>query len=377
MSIWNETIAETERLVFMSESNRQKYSYISFAKAVGILGVTLYHCFLFYVGTPFVPMQAEKPLRICQMLDPYFDAFFVPGFILCSGFLFAKGAQSRKRTMGQTLWERVRRLIVPYYLVGTFWLVPMYTIFNIPCFGRPDNANFLEGLRAMVLGQFSDHLWFLWGLWWTTIVFILLLPLCRNRKYHPILFVIITVISVLEYYFVSGIPYFKLFSAGTYNWLFFAGMICFFYRYRFFKAKRFIIWLLFATDIALVVFLIYATGNGGFFMLGWLLKAAGGFAVFLISVLAERYALLDRLFQTKLWDFTYHHTWEIYLVNLPVPHLFFRLFGEILKLPPWAVIPLIIVCTFPTLYLLAFGVAKADEWLDKIVIFKNKQGKAK
>ena len=144
----------------LQELKRTRYSYISFAKVIGITGVTLYHCIVFFLGSPFVPLQAGETSKIVIYINPIFDALFVPGFMLCSGFLFAKGAKSGKRSYGKTLWERLTRLLIPYYVVGTVWLVPMYTIFDIPCYGRPEHAGFLEGFKAMLLGQFSDHLWF-------------------------------------------------------------------------------------------------------------------------------------------------------------------------------------------------------------------------
>ena len=80
----------------MADSKSARYSYISFAKALGIMGVSLYHCILFFSGNPFVPMQADRSSIIVKLLNPFFDMIFVPGFMFCSGFLFAKGTKSRK-----------------------------------------------------------------------------------------------------------------------------------------------------------------------------------------------------------------------------------------------------------------------------------------
>lgn len=357
----------------LQELKRTRYSYISFAKVIGITGVTLYHCIVFFLGSPFVPLQAGETSKIVIYINPIFDALFVPGFMLCSGFLFAKGAKSGKRSYGKTLWERLTRLLIPYYVVGTVWLVPMYTIFDIPCYGRPEHAGFLEGFKAMLLGQFSDHLWFLWGLFWATLLFCLLLPLCRNEKLHPILFVIITAVSVLEQLYITGIPYFKLFSAASYNWVFFVGMICYYYRFHFFNIKRPILWGLLAATVMLLVALLYAPiGQNlpeaesiqyklitlGLDVLGWLKYAAGGFTIFLIAVMMERYGVMEKFFQTKVWDYTFRHNMDLYLFNLPLPHLFFMLFYQKLHLPMWPTIILITVCTFPSLYLLVGVVGK-------------------
>lgn len=356
----------------MPESKKGRYSYISFAKALGITGITLYHCLVFFLGSPFVPLQAEHSSEFVKFVNPFFDGLFVPGFIFCSGFLFAKGAYSGKRSYGKTIWERLTRLLVPYYIVGTIWLVPMYTIFDIPCFGRPEHAGFLEGYKTMALGQFSDHLWFLWGLFWTSLIFCLILPLCRKPKLHPYVFVIITAVSVLEHYFVTGIPYFKLFSADSYNWVFFAGMVCYFYRYHFFVEKRSNVWVVFGVNVILFNALIffsktplYERYSQYLFALSWLKYASGGFCIFLTAVLLERHALMEKIFRTKFWDYTYRHNLLLYLFNLPLPHLFFILFYQKLSLPAWATILLVTVCTFPSLYLLVGIVGKLQNLAEK------------
>ena len=93
-------------------------------------------------------------------------------------------------------------------------------------------------------------------------------------------------------------------------------------------------------------------------LLSWLKYCAGGFLLYLFAVLLERYGLMDQIFKTKIWDFTYRNNMELYLFNLPVPHLYFRLFYEILGLPVWPSILLITICFFPTLYLIVWLVSK-------------------
>ena len=139
----------------------KRFNYISDTKAVCLLGVILFHCMLFYADNPFFPERADfisKPVVvICSILD----STVVEGFVFCSGFLYVNSAFGKSKTVFQDIYSKVRRLIVPYLLMGTFWLVPLYTFFDITTFGRTKGMGYLEGYKYMLLGVFSDHLWFL------------------------------------------------------------------------------------------------------------------------------------------------------------------------------------------------------------------------
>ena len=52
--------------------------------------------------------------------------------------------------------KKTVRLLIPYFVYGTLWLVPTYTFFDIPNFGRDKGASLLDGYIAMALGKFSD-----------------------------------------------------------------------------------------------------------------------------------------------------------------------------------------------------------------------------
>ena len=58
--------------------------------------------------------------------------------------------------------------------------MPLYTLFDISCWGREYGDSWLESYKSMALGVFSDHLWFLLMLYWVSLVFILMIPLLRK-----------------------------------------------------------------------------------------------------------------------------------------------------------------------------------------------------
>lgn len=85
----------------------------------------------------------------------------VPIFVFCSGFLFQTSMQNKKTGIPATILKRTKRLLIPLFLYGLLWLVPTYTAFDIPAYGRPEGTSLLSGYKAMLLGQFCDLSWFL------------------------------------------------------------------------------------------------------------------------------------------------------------------------------------------------------------------------
>ena len=158
-------------------TERKRFDYISDLKTICLIGVVLGHCLLFYAGNPFFPETADFISSGAVLTGAFLDAALISSFVFCSGFLFANSISRKNRTVMQSLAERTKRLLIPYYIYGALWIVPLYTFFNIKCFGRPENAGYLEGYKYMLLGCFSDHLWFLWMLFWVSSAFILMKPL--------------------------------------------------------------------------------------------------------------------------------------------------------------------------------------------------------
>lgn len=116
----------------------------------------------------------------------YFSAVFggvraVAGWVYrfhMAAFFFLSGAVLRLRPMGapgRFLAKKARRLLVPYYLCGLVWMLPVkylaafYTAEELPA----ALGNFLLG------GSDAGHLWFLWALFWCMAVFALLEKLLK------------------------------------------------------------------------------------------------------------------------------------------------------------------------------------------------------
>ena len=190
-------------------SERKNFGYISNIKTISLVGVVLFHCMLFYADNPFFPESADFASPVVEFLCNIFDASLIASFVFCSGFLYAYSISYKKRTLTESIIERAKRLIIPYYLYGAFWVVPLYTFFNINTFGRPEGAGYLTGYKFMLLGCFADHLWFLWMLFWVSLIFILMKPLLQ-KKYLPAVFLMTVILSLIDQIFLADVSYFKI-----------------------------------------------------------------------------------------------------------------------------------------------------------------------
>ena len=112
----------------------------------------------------------------------------VPSFIFASGFLLEKTLQTSELSFGDILGSRIKRLLVPWFLIMLFWLVPLYTLFDIPAYQRPAGSSLLEAYAAGLQGRFVDHTWFLLVLFWASLFWLLCRPLARlvqNVSFPP------------------------------------------------------------------------------------------------------------------------------------------------------------------------------------------------
>ena len=130
---------------------------------------------LFYKNpSPFWPLNAGIASPSVITVTAFLGDCLVPSLVLCSGFLFLLSTRNHPRSRCEMLKNKVKRLIWPYFIYGALWLVPLYTFFDIPTFGRPLHTDFVSGFLAMYIGVFKDHLWFLLSLFWATLFFIIM-----------------------------------------------------------------------------------------------------------------------------------------------------------------------------------------------------------
>jgi glucan biosynthesis protein C len=173
---------------------------IDWLRVIAMLAVFVFHCTRFFCTTDWhLKVPASQQSDILVIVRGFlFNTWFMELFCLVSGF--ATRYSLRRRTGGQYLVERVKRLLIPLYTVGLFILVVPQDYIDGVTHGRITGTfwqwlpSYYDGLPArfffnipqkfldpvnLVLYSFSGHLWFIQMLF---IITLLTLPLILYLK---------------------------------------------------------------------------------------------------------------------------------------------------------------------------------------------------
>lgn len=205
----------------------KKYNYIDFMKTMAMFLVIVAHCALFFSGNEFWLVKAEQENIILRWISKFVVLSVVPIFTFASGFLLQLSLQKNKGSIVDLIRKKAVHLCIPYFIYGILWLVPTYTFFDIPSFGRDKGASLIDGYKAMALGQFSDVAWFLLMLFWVTLIWILLKELLKkeNLIYGAM---VSAVLYFVVHFYLGQIDYYKISQIDIYIIVFFVGA-AFFY----------------------------------------------------------------------------------------------------------------------------------------------------
>ena len=185
------------------------------------------HCTLFFSGNEFWFIKAEQESIVLRWISKFVVLSVVPIFTFASGFLLQLSLQKNKGSIVDLIRKKAVHLCIPYFIYGILWLVPTYTFFDIPSFGRDKGASLIDGYKAMALGQFSDVAWFLLMLFWVTLIWILLKELLKkeNLIYGAM---VSAVLYFVVHFYLGQIDYYKISQIDIYIIVFFVGA-AFFY----------------------------------------------------------------------------------------------------------------------------------------------------
>lgn len=205
----------------------KKYNYIDFLKTMAMFLVIVAHCALFFSGNEFWLIKADQESILLRWISKFVVLSVIPIFTFSAGFLLQLSLQKKKDSIVGLVKKKAVRLLVPYFIYGTLWLVPTYTFFDIPSFGRDKGASLLDGYKAMALGKFSDVAWFLLMMFWVTMIWIMLNGLLKkaNLIYGAMVSV---VLYFAAHFFLGQIDYYKISQIDIYIIVFFVGA-AFFY----------------------------------------------------------------------------------------------------------------------------------------------------
>ena len=146
--------------------------------------IVLHALYPFASHTPFWSLYADTQAAGADIIIRFFGATLIPAFIFASGFLLEKTLQTQTLTFSDILGIKIKRLLAPWFFTMLFWLVPLYTLFDIPAYGRPAGSSLWEAYARGFPGLFTDHLWFLLALFWATLFWLICRPLADLLARH-------------------------------------------------------------------------------------------------------------------------------------------------------------------------------------------------
>ena len=126
--------------------------------------VILYHACAFWTEEWFTCNPIDKSTWI-SIFARWLDTFHIYGFTLVSGYLYYYVYYERKgyTSFGTFAKKKFKRLIVPYYFIAIFWVIPIQKLFFEYDIGMI--------IKNYVLGCSPNQLWFLLMLMGINIIF--------------------------------------------------------------------------------------------------------------------------------------------------------------------------------------------------------------
>ena len=195
-------------------------------RAIAILLVVFGHSIILY-SSSWNLYSTTNNVPVLNICKDFINIIQMPLFFALSGFLFTS---SLKKEFSVVMKDKTKRLLVPYFIIALFWLIPIRLSVNYPGYNVP----FLTIIGKCILyGSDNGHLWYLIALFWCFIFCRLLTAVIRNiqsfvfptKKGDDAQYITVTVLfiswimfilskKVNLYYFNSTFDYFVWFMLG-------------------------------------------------------------------------------------------------------------------------------------------------------------------
>lgn len=301
----------------------KKYNYIDLAKTIAMFLVILYHSLLFFADSPYWLFKADYQNDTAIFLCNILNCTVVPLFVFCSGFLFQLSMRKKEMRTGTTILKKAKRLLLPYFLYRFLWLVPTYSIFDIPAYGRPKGSSLLYGYKSMLLGQFNDVSWFLIMLFWVSIIWIILRNFLKKERLI-VGAVIVFGLYLTTHQLLADFHYYALDQIDIYIVIFFVGAAFFWVADQIYQWSVSLLLLISVAGILICSMLAqYASLNYWLYSATAILMPA---AMVLFMMGLCKFNFMGRIENAQIYKWLIKHNMDIYLMQAPGMYLSFMIF---------------------------------------------------
>ncbi|MGN0342974.1 MAG: acyltransferase family protein [Roseburia sp.] len=300
----------------------KKYNYIDLARTITMFGVIINHILLFFSNNPFWYIYADEENEIAVYLCEVLNVTVVQIFVLCSGFLFQASIQNKEVSILTSIVKKAKRLLLPFFLYGLVWLVPTYTIFDIPTSGRLEGTSLLDGYQAMLLGRFCDVSWFLLMLFWVSIIWILLKDLLKKERFI-IGAVAATALFFASHFLLADVNFYKINQIDIYLIIFFVGASFYWIADKVNKLPLSVLMLISVSGVALCSILAPYTSIA--YWLYCVLAVLMPVFVVIFAMAVCKLKIHSHVENTNIYKWLLKHNMDIYLLQAPGMYLSFWL----------------------------------------------------
>lgn len=193
-------------------------------RAIAIILVVLGHSMMLYANWGIFSPAEDFPI-LAFLKNKIINPFQLSLFFAVSGWLYAKTNFNKpKLSFRDFCNNKIKRLLIPYFVVALFYMNPIKFVLKIPNFENIQNLLISIFKQVIFTGSAPGHLWFLPCLFFIFIIayisfntinsklkkliaFIILIILNRLSSYLPSLFMINSVLYYLIYFYLGYFIY--------------------------------------------------------------------------------------------------------------------------------------------------------------------------
>lgn len=161
--------------------DNEKSIKIDFMKVIVALLVVIAHSTRMY--TPNGAIQGYYENNILDIFTSFIYGFHMPLFFCLSGFVYSICIEKCKYSdKSKFLKNKFMRLIVPYFILGIFYVAPCMILLDIT------KLSYLEYiLKGITLGEDPRHLWYLTTLFFIFAISIFMRPKTKKQEFFSLM----------------------------------------------------------------------------------------------------------------------------------------------------------------------------------------------
>lgn len=189
-----------------------------FVKTILMISVVIAHCCLFWGGDWFTSVPVVEVLVVLPHFGKWLNSFNIFCFALVSGYIFyfIKMEKGGYRDFRSFILGKVKRLIIPYFVVTIVWCIPIALVF-----GKYDFKHFV---LYYLLGTGGEQLWFLLMLFWVFLFFYFIANYVdKNPLRGGVIVLLFYLLGFVAGYYIPD--FYRIWTGFTYMPFFYLGFI--------------------------------------------------------------------------------------------------------------------------------------------------------